>query len=153
MNRPHARDALLEAVRSHLPLVPFDEDRIDGHEAEPAPHAQRRKQGRLAQADDRDIERAADFQKAGLLEVADDEGIVSRALRLQRVADRLRGAAEFRQRVEQMIGRIEAVDLEPDAGTGCRVQQTLQPLDVGSLLDRVDEALIPQPGGTGPAQP
>src|SRR5262249_25024065 len=49
----------------------------------------------------------------------------------------------------KMVGRIEAMDLEPDAGTGGCVEQRLQPLDVGRLLDRMDEALIPQPGGTG----
>jgi hypothetical protein len=68
---------------------------------------------------------------------------------LERVADRLRGAAEFRQRMEEMVGRIEAMDLEPDVGTGGCIQRRLQPLDVGRLLGRMDEALIPQPGGTG----
>jgi hypothetical protein len=51
--------------------------------------------------------------------------------------------------MEQVVGRIEAMDLEPDGGTGSRVEQRLQPLDVGRLLDRMNEALIPQPGGTG----
>ena len=148
-NRPHPDDALIEAVRLHLPLVPIDEDRIDGHEAEPAAHAQRRKQIGLAQANHGNVQRAANFQKARLLEMADDECIVARALRLERVADRLRGAAKFRQRMEVMVGRIEAMDFEPDAGTGGRVQQRLQPLDVGRLLGRMDEALIPDAGGTG----
>ena len=89
------------------------------------------------------------LQKAGLLEVADDEGVVTSALRLQGIADRLRGAAEFRQRVKQMIGRIEAVYFEPVTWTGHRIQETLQPLDIGRLLDRMNEALIPQPRGTG----
>src|SRR6266566_9756374 len=87
--------------------------------------------------------------QAGFLEVTDDEGVVSCPLRVQSVADGLRRAAEFRQRMEEVIGRIEAMDLEPDAGTGGCVEQRLQPLDVGRLLDRMDEALIPQPGGTG----
>jgi hypothetical protein len=41
------------------------------------------------------------------------------------------------------------MDLEPDAGTGGCVEQRLQPLDVGPLLDRMNKALIPQPRGTG----
>src|SRR5262245_62165352 len=67
----------------------------------------------------------------------------SRALRM--------GCAAQRNSVSgwKMVGRIEAMDLEPDAGTGGCVEQRLQPLDVGRLLDRMDEALIPQPGGTG----
>jgi hypothetical protein len=81
--------------------------------------------------------------------MADDESIVSRAFCHQSIADRLRGAAEFRQRMEQMIGRIEAVYFEPVTLTGHRIQETLQPLDIGSLLGRVDEALVPQPGGRG----
>ena len=41
------------------------------------------------------------------------------------------------------------MDLEPDARTGSRVEQRLQLLDVGRLLGWMNEALIPQPGGTG----
>ena len=81
--------------------------------------------------------------------MTNDEAIVSLALRFQSVADGLRGAAEFRQRMEEMVGRIEAMDLELDAGTGGCVQQRLQPFDVRFLLDWMDEALIPQPGGMG----
>jgi hypothetical protein len=146
---PHAGDALFEAVRPRLALMPLDEDGIDGNEAEPAPHAQPGQHRGFAQADDGNVDGAADLQKAGLLEVADDEGVVTSALRLQGIADRLRGAAEFRQRVKQMIGRIEAVYFEPVTWTGHHVQEPLQPLDIGSLLGRVDEALVPQPGGTG----
>jgi hypothetical protein len=32
--------------------------------------------------------------------------------------------------MEEMVGRIEAMHLELDAGTGRRVQRRLQPLDV-----------------------
>ena len=132
-------------MRPHLALVPFDERRIDGHETDPAAHAQCREHGRLAEADHRDVERTADFQQARLLEMADHEGIIASLFGFKRVADRLRGAAEFRQRVKQMVGRVEAMDLEPDAGTGHGVQQALQPFNVRRLLDRMDEALVPQP--------
>src|SRR5262245_39306998 len=125
--------------------MPVDEDRIDGHETKLAPHAQCREQRRFAKTNHGDVDRTADFQKAGLLEVTDNEGVVSLALRVQSVADGLRRAAEFRQRMEEVVRRIEAMDLEPDAS----VEQRLQPLDIGRLLDRMDEALIPQPGGTG----
>ena len=149
MNCPHARHALVEAVRPHLPLVPIDENRIDGHEADAAPHAQRCKKICLAQADDGDVDRAADFQKAGLLEMPDDERVVARTFRLQRGSDGLRGATEFRQRVKEMVGRIEAMNLEAEAVAGGRVEQALQPLDVRRLLDRMDKALIPKPVRTG----
>src|SRR5215472_10267265 len=148
MNRTHTRHALVEAVSSYLPLVPIDEHRVDGHKAKAPSHAQRGQKCRLAQSDHRYIDRAPDFQKTGLLEMADDEGFISCTLGLQSVADRLRGAAKFRKRVKKMVGRVQAVNFKPDARTGCPIQQTLQPLDIGSLLGRVNEALIPQPGRT-----
>jgi hypothetical protein len=40
------------------------------------------------------------------------------------------------------------MNLETNIGSGHRVQQTLQPLDVRGLLDGVNEALIPKPGGS-----
>src|SRR5262245_12359332 len=76
----------------------------------------------------------------------DNEGVISRALRFERVADRLRGAAEFGERVEEVVRRIEAMHFEADAGSGHRLQQRLQPLDVRSLLHRMDKALVPQSG-------
>src|SRR5262249_5769011 len=97
-----------EAVRPHLPLMPVDEHRIDGHQTKLAPHAQCRKQCRFTETNHGDIDRTADFQKARLLEVTDDEGVVSCALRVQSVADGLRRAAEFRQRMEEVVGRIKA---------------------------------------------
>ena len=106
-------------------------------------------QRRLTETNHGNVDRAADLQQAGLLEVTDDEGVVPRPLRVEGIADRLRRAAKFRQRMEEVVRRIEAMDLEPHAWTGSRVEQRLQPLDVGRLLGRMDEALIPQPGGTG----
>ena len=129
--------------------MPIDEDRIDGHQTKLAAHAQCREQRRFTETNDGNVDRAADLQQAGLLEVTDDEGVVPCPLRVQGIADRLRRAAEFRQRMEEVVGRIEAMDLEPDARTGSRVEQRLQLLDVGRLLGWMNEALIPQPGGTG----
>jgi hypothetical protein len=34
--------------------------------------------------------------------------------------------------MEVTVGRIEAMDLKPDAGIGGRIQKRLQPLDVGA---------------------
>lgn len=86
MDRPHAGRALLQAECPQLPLVPVDEDRIDGDEAEPAPHGQRRQHAGLAEANDGDVDGTPDFQQAGLLEMADDESIVTGSLGLQRHA-------------------------------------------------------------------
>jgi hypothetical protein len=33
--------------------------------------------------------------------------------------------------MEKMVGRFEAMNLEPDAGRSGRVQQTAEPLDIG----------------------
>jgi hypothetical protein len=118
LDGPHSCHALAEAVRRHLPLVPVDEYRIDGNQAEATPHAQRRQQVRFPETDHRDVDGAADLQEARLLEMADDEGVVSRAFRFERVSDRLRGAAEFRERMEEVVWRIEAVHFEADAGSG-----------------------------------
>ena len=136
---------LAEPVHAHLAVVPGNEDRIDGHETQPMAHAQRGEQVGLAQADHRDVDGAADLEQAGLLEVADHESVVARLFRLQRMADDLRGAAELGQRMEGVIGRIEAVNLEAHARARDLVEQRLQALDIRRLFDRMDEALVPDP--------
>src|SRR5271155_892849 len=80
--------------------------------------------------------------------MADDERIIARPLRLERIADYLRRAAEFGQRMKISVGRVETMDFEPVAGTGGAVQKRLQPPDIGCLFLRVNKALIPNPGGT-----
>jgi hypothetical protein len=133
-------------VAHDLLLVPGDEDGVDGHQADPAPHRAGGEQRRLAEADHGDVQRSAALQQAGLLEVADDEGGAARALGRDGVADRLRRAAELGDRVEVPVGRREAVHLEADARAGRGVERRLQAADVGRLLRGVDEALIPNPG-------
>jgi hypothetical protein len=125
VDRAHAREALIEPVRVDLALVPVDEHRIDGHQSEPPRHAQRCQQVGFAQSDHGDVEGAADFQEAGFLEVSDDEAVIARALGFECVADRLRGAAEFRQRMEKVVGWVEPVHLEFDAGRRGGVEQRL----------------------------
>src|SRR5687767_8836984 len=78
--------------------------------------------------------------------MANDKGIVSRALGLDRMAYDLSRAAKFGQGVEMTVGRIEAVDFEADGRARDRVQKFLHPLEVGRLFDRMDEALIPDAG-------
>ena len=136
-------------MRPHLPLVPIDERRIDGHKADPAAHAERREEIGLAQTDDGNVGRTANLQETRLLEMPNDECVISRAFRFQSVADGLRGATEFRERVKMLVGRVETMDLEFDTGAGDQVEQVLQPLDVRRLFDRMDEALVPHAGGTG----
>src|SRR5258708_26950049 len=104
-NRP------LKGVGADLPLVPLEIDRVDCHEAQPATHAAGGEQIRLAERDDRNVQRTAGFQQARLLEMADDKSVVTLALGLDAVADRLRRAAELGQRMEKMVGRIEPVHL------------------------------------------
>jgi hypothetical protein len=41
--------------------------------------------------------------------VSDDEAVIARALGFECVADRLRGAAEFRERMEKVVGWVEPV--------------------------------------------
>jgi hypothetical protein len=61
------------------------------------------------------------------------------------MADDLRGAAEFRQCMESMGGRIEAMNFEADARARDTVEQRLESLNIRSLFDRMDEALVPDP--------
>src|SRR5262249_34494134 len=108
-----------------------------------------REQCRFTETNHGDVDRTADFQKAGLLEVTDDEGVVSLALRVQSVADGLRRAAEFRQRMEEMVGRIKAMDLEPDARTGGCVEPIWPAVHGRPRVERLGEGLITQPDRTG----
>ena len=87
LNRAHANDTLIETMRSDLASMPIDKDRIDSHQAKPATHAQGREHAGFAEADDGNIHRAAYLQKARFLEVADDERIISRAFRFQRITN------------------------------------------------------------------
>ena len=90
--------------------------------------------------------RAADLQETRLLEMADDEGIVAGALCFECIADGLRRAAKFGQRMEMSVGRVEAMHLEPRRRDRDMVEKSLQALDVRRLLDRMNKALIPDPG-------
>jgi hypothetical protein len=148
LERRGAHHPLAEPVHPHLSLVPGDEDRIDGHEAQPMSHAEGGEQVGLAEADDRDVDGAADFEQPRLLEVADHKSIVAGLFRLQRMADDLRGATELGQGMERVGGRIEAVNLEADARIRDTVEQRLEPLYIRSLLDRMNEALVPDPSLT-----
>ena len=53
----------------------------------------------------------------------DDERVISGAFRFQRVADGLRGTTEFRQRVEMLVRRIEAMDLEFEIRAGNLIER------------------------------
>jgi hypothetical protein len=136
LNGPHAGQPRIQAVSLHLPLVPIDERRIDGHQPDPAAHGERCQEIGLAQTDDGNVDRAADFEQPRLLEVPDDETRhIRRAPPPGRWRDHLRGATEFRERMKVQVRRVEAVDLELEIRAGDRIEQLLQPLDVGRLLD------------------
>ncbi|MDP1752224.1 MAG: hypothetical protein Q8L22_22465 [Reyranella sp.] len=80
--------------------------------------------------------------------MTNDESVVASAFGFQRQADRLRGAAELRQRMEEAIGWIEAMDFEANTRPSDVVELGLQARNVGRLLDRVKETLAPDAGGT-----
>src|SRR5258708_22344015 len=126
--------------------MPGDEGRIDGHETQPMSQAQCGDEIGLAESDDRDVDGATDDKQSGLVEVADHESIVRGLFRFQRMADDLRGATELGQRMERVGGRIEAVNLEADARARDAVEQRLEALHIRRLFDRMDEALVPDPG-------
>src|SRR6202000_323150 len=71
------------------------------------------------------------------------ERVITGALGFQRIADGLRRAAEFGQRMKMPVWRIEAMNLECHARRGGRIEMRLQPFDIGVLFDRMNEALIP----------
>src|ERR1700733_1982160 len=145
----HADHPLVEPVRHHLALVPGDEARIDGHETDTAAHGERSQQVCFAEPDYWYVQCAADFQKTRLLEMADDERVVAGTLRFDGVTDYLCRAAEFRQRVEVTIGWVKAVDFKLDIRRCNLIQIRLQPFDIRRLLDRMDEALIPDSSRSG----
>ena len=60
-NGPHAGYTLTEAVGCYLPLMPIDEDRIDGHKPQSPAHAHCTEKARLTQPDDGNIDRTTDF--------------------------------------------------------------------------------------------
>ena len=132
-------------MAAHLPVVPGNENRIDRHQPDALAHAERGQQVGFAERDDRDVDRTADLEKARLLEMAEHEGVVALLLGLQGVADHLTGAAEFGQRMEGMVGRIEAVRFEARIGAGNLVEQRLQALDIGCLPNGMNEALVSDP--------
>ena len=108
-----------------LPVVPRDKDRIDGHKTQAIAHAEAGQQVGLAQADHRDVDGTTNLDQAGLLEMTDHERVVAGLLGSDRMADDLGGAAKLGQRMEGMIGRIEAVHLETDARPGNGVERRL----------------------------
>src|SRR5262249_4893092 len=63
----------------------------------------------------------------------------------KRRADCLRGAAKFRQRMEVVIRRVEAMDFELRAGRRQLRERLFEPRDVGRLFGGMNEALIPEP--------
>src|SRR4029077_2846788 len=96
---------------------------------------------------------AADLEKARLLEMAEHEGVVTFFLGPQGVADDLRGGAKFGQRMQGGVGCIEAVDFKARVGSRDLVEQCLQAFDVGRLLHRMNEALVPDPARHAGAPP
>ena len=70
--------------------------------------------------------------------------------RLKRIADGLRSAAKFGQRMEMPVGQMSTVNFELRPGTGGMVKKGLQALDIGCLFLRMDKALIPNPDRTRP---
>jgi hypothetical protein len=48
--------------------------------------------------------------------------------------------------MERAVGRIEAVNLEADTRARDSVEQRLEALHIRRLFDRMDEALVPDPG-------
>ena len=132
----------------YLLLVPVDENRVYSHQADPSPHAAGGKQRCFAETNYRNVEGAATLQQARLLEMTDDDGIIPGPFRLQRVSDCLRRTPKFRERMEEMIRGVKALHLEAMTGGRYQIELTLQALDIGGLLHRMDEALIPKPCGS-----
>ena len=95
------------------------------------------------------IHRAANLQQPRFLEMADDECIISGALRLKRIADGLRRATEFGQRMKMPVGRIEAVDLEVDAGARGAVEKGLQAARCKAPARAGERSFDTKYGGTG----
>ena len=75
--------------------------------------------------------------------MADDEGIVSFALRLDGVANHFSGAAEFDDRVGVIVVRRYPSDVDGRPGIDNGREVLPEPLPVVLAVRLVDEALIP----------
>ena len=90
--------------------------------------------------------------EAGILEMADDEGIVAFPLGAHGVADHLARAAHLDNRMGIGIVRRDAVDLDLGTGIddGCQVRAQAVPVGLAVLV--IDVALIPDPHVRPPAR-
>jgi hypothetical protein len=77
--------------------------------------------------------------------MADDDGVVAVALRVQRVAQRGEAAAELGERMEVAVGRPDPDDVELGLVAAEAGKQPLEESDVGLVLGGVEEALPEDP--------
>src|SRR5262249_19658564 len=114
LDRRDSGDPRLQSVARHLILVPGDEDGIDRHKADPAAERASVQHVRLAQPDHRNIEGAAGFDQACVLEMSNYETIIALRLGTQRRADGLLGAAKLGEGVEVPVRRADAMNIDAD---------------------------------------
>ena len=111
-----AGDPVFQAIFANLVMEPGDVARVDRYDAAALAELTGVQHRRFAEGDDGDIDDRTAFVQAGVLEVADDEGVVAFAFGPDGVADRLAGAAEFDDGVGVGIVRGDAVHFDVGAG-------------------------------------
>jgi hypothetical protein len=97
----------------------------------------------LAKPNDGNVECATTLGQAGLLEMPNDERIVTGPFSFDAGADRLLGAAELGDRMEEPVWWRDAMHIDDDAWCSQQAQAIAQPVHVSRLFGGVDEALIP----------
>ena len=101
------------------------------------------KHGGLAETDDRNIDSTLALDQPRLLEMTDDEGVVTGFFRGQGVADGSIGAAKLGDGMEIPVGRHEAHDIERHASRCYLREACAETIHVWRLFGGIDEALIP----------
>ena len=142
-HRMGAGNPALQPVFGDLVMEPGNVARIDRDDAAALAELAAMEHRRFAERQNRNIDDRARFIEAGILEVADHEGIVALPLGPHRVADHFAGAAEFDDGMGIGIVRRNALDVDRRAGIDDFIEMLAQaiPIDLAVLV--IDVALVP----------
>ena len=99
--------------------------------------------GRLAQPEDRNVDDRFRLHQAGILEMADGEGVIAFFLGARGILHHLHAEAHFRDRMHIGRRRIQGVDDDLGARIGDRPEMVFQTIQIGLRFVLVGEALIP----------
>src|SRR5262249_16943316 len=131
------------AVLADLMVKPGNVAGVDGHDAGALAELASIKHRSFAERDDRYVHDRARLVEPGVLEMADDEGVIAFAFCPDRVADHLPRAAEPDDWMGIIVVRGDALDLDFGAGVDDSPEMPPQPVPIGLAVRLVDVALMP----------